>query len=246
MKNLLTFLFLSGIILPCDMVIGMSNKTENNSGPGGLVYSLPGEGQSPIATGAASFHKKSKPGIIYKVTNLINGKIYIGMSLGSLKRRKQNHLSAAIAGNSKYIFHSAIRKYEEENFKWEVIDGSLFFDSLCELEKKYILKFNCKVPCGYNLTDGGDGTRGFICSDETRIKRRLAMLGKPKSAGHIKKMSAASMGNKHFLGRHHSKETIDKMRKAQLGIKNHNFGKHIPWTQKRVDAENLRRSNGKE
>ena len=61
-------------------------------------------------------------GIIYKCTNLINGKIYIGQTIKGLKRRKALHEITADK-NRGFYFHNAIRKYGKENFKLEIIDS---------------------------------------------------------------------------------------------------------------------------
>lgn len=54
--------------------------------------------------------------IIYKVTNLINNKIYIGQTRYSLNIRKASHLHQS-KNNSIVYFHRAIKKYKKENFK---------------------------------------------------------------------------------------------------------------------------------
>lgn len=56
--------------------------------------------------------------IIYKITNKINGKVYIGQTTDSLSRRKSGHIQAATSG-SKSKLYSAMRKYGVENFEFE-------------------------------------------------------------------------------------------------------------------------------
>jgi group I intron endonuclease len=225
MKYLLTFLFLSGIILPCDMVIGMSN-TENNSGPGGLCIPLltSRPNQSPIATGAASHHKKLKGGIIYKATNLINGKIYIGKTIYSLSERKSKHLYYAKKNNNSYVLHAAINKYGADNFQWEIVDQCLFPDMLCELEKKYIKQFNCKTPHGYNLTDGGEGMAGYVSSEATRQKVRVANIGRKLSQETKDKIRATKMVSSYNWGRGRTFTEEHKKHIRENARTNPNFG----------------------
>ena len=87
--------------------------------------------------------------IVYKITNLINGKIYVGQTKFSVEKRFLQHAKA----NS--IIGAAIRKYGSENFKIEVIEICKNALELNEREIFWIEKLNCKVPNGYNVADGG-------------------------------------------------------------------------------------------
>lgn len=89
---------------------------------------------------------------LYKITNKINGKKYIGIT-NSFKRRfrehKRNH-----SPNS--LICKAIQKYGQENFIFEVLKENLSIESACELEQEYIKKEDCLVPNGYNISKGGN------------------------------------------------------------------------------------------
>lgn len=149
--------------------------------------------------------------IIYKATNLVNGKIYIGKTLRSLITRKNRHISSANTGSNIY-FHRAIRKYGAGNFVWEIIDRCLFAESLIALEKHYVRLFNCKSPNGYNLTTGGDGMSGFTFSEQTKEKMRLARIGKHLSEETRKKIGNAGRGEKNYnYGGHLSEEHKQKL-----------------------------------
>lgn len=108
--------------------------------------------------------------VIYKVTNLINNKIYIGKTSVPLTERKRRHLYDAERNQHRYGFHAAIRRYGSENFVWEIIDWGLSAESLVTLEKHYIKLFNCRPPHGYNLTEGGEGCSGRIMGAVQRKK----------------------------------------------------------------------------
>ena len=60
-------------------------------------------------------------GLIYKATNKINGKSYVGQTIFTLAERIDGHIKSATKKDSPYHFHKAIRKYGEENFDWETI-----------------------------------------------------------------------------------------------------------------------------
>lgn len=100
-------------------------------------------------------------GIIYKATNLINGKYYVGQTLYSLTRRRSIHINYALKRKDKMIFHSAIRKYGDDNFEWKVLERCKTKDFLNKREKYYIKKLNTSIPNGYNLNNGGSSVAGF-------------------------------------------------------------------------------------
>lgn len=92
---------------------------------------------------------------IYKFTNKINGKVYIGQSI-HIERRFQEHCQQA-KHNPKTVFHNALQKYGVENFLFEIIE--LCEDSqLDDKEKYYINKYNSLTPNGYNIQLGGTDT----------------------------------------------------------------------------------------
>ena len=97
---------------------------------------------------------------IYKITNNINNKVYIGQSINIEKRIKQHFWKAKcekdISFNS--ILHKAIRKYGAENFSWEVLQ-ECSIEEIDELEQKYIKEYNSISPNGYNILIGGQKNR---------------------------------------------------------------------------------------
>jgi len=115
----------------------------------------------------------------YKITNLVNDKCYIGITTMALEKRWRDHLSNAKVGKKSYLYDS-IRKYGFENFIIEEIAVPLKgIEDLKELEKNIISQESSKAPNGYNLTDGGDGVRGYSPSLETRKKISDSCKGKP-------------------------------------------------------------------
>ena len=100
--------------------------------------------------------------LIYMVTNTLNGKKYIGMTCRTAKARWSAHCSSARNG-SPYRFHSAIRKYGEENFKLDVLLDGLDVDNCRILEECLIIEEKC-IENGYNAKPGGCG--GWIVPDE--------------------------------------------------------------------------------
>lgn len=90
-------------------------------------------------------------GYIYKTTNLINGKIYVGQKMSTV------FLKEEYLGSGRYL-NNAINKYGRENFKVELIEWCENSEILNEREKYWIAYFNCQNhEIGYNIADGGEG-----------------------------------------------------------------------------------------
>ena len=97
---------------------------------------------------------------IYKWTNKINNKSYIGQSI-NIETRRRRHISDSYYPKSKAYntaFHSAIREYGSDNFDFEVL-CICKQEELDTLETFYIKKFNTIVPNGYNMTSGGESRK---------------------------------------------------------------------------------------
>lgn len=98
---------------------------------------------------------------IYKYTNNINNKVYIGQSI-NLERRKYSHKSSAYnekANGYNSQFHQAIRKYGLENFSYEVvaeISNEEYSKQILDDLERYFIKYYNSFKNGYNATEGGD------------------------------------------------------------------------------------------
>ena len=106
-------------------------------------------------------------GYMYKVTNKINGKIYIGQTIQSVKDRWYRHCGKSGISKAELNTHfkRAILKYGKENFTIETIEVC---DSteLNDREKFYISYYNSYIN-GYNSTIGGqNGSKPFKTSKE--------------------------------------------------------------------------------
>ena len=118
---------------------------------------------------------------IYKITNLINGKIYIGQSIDIYDRWWHHKWGALYKTELSYNspLHRAFRKYGLENFAFEIIE-ECGVDELDEKECLWIKKLNSLVPNGYNVLIGGQKNRNKkikvcqICggkvSSDTRVR----------------------------------------------------------------------------
>ena len=158
--------------------------------------------------------------IIYKATNKVNNKSYIGQTIYKLRKRQLQHIRATFNHDSTTKFHNAIRKYGIENFIWEVIDDTAkTIDELNEKEINYIKDYDV-MNNGYNMTTGGMNS---IPSAEV-IKKIIETRTKNGSYGHTeetkKKISEnhAPCSGKYnsMYGKRHTEETKEKMRKKAI------------------------------
>lgn len=155
-----------------------------------------------------------KSGIIYKITNKVNGKIYIGQTIQALEKRWRFHVRGAGKSSSMPICR-AIRKYGEDNFELSIICSASNRDELDSLEEKYISEMNSLVPSGYNLRAGGHSSR--LHPDSIEKMREAHKNRPPISEETHAKLSAAQLGNKNMLGKHHSEETRKKIGDGNRG-----------------------------
>lgn len=169
---------------------------------------------------------------VYLRTNKVNGKQYVGQT-NDWKRREYNWYNTnwSYAGR---LINNARNKYGADNFETTILKECETIDDANKWEMYYIKELNTKYPFGYNLTDGGEGSIGCVVSDETR--RKLSELTKGE--------------NNPFYGKHHSEETIEKLKnrvisdetrrklsEAAKGRQSPNKGKHLTEETKKKLSE---------
>jgi group I intron endonuclease len=107
--------------------------------------------------------------VIYKITNIVNGKFYIGKTK-NIKKRWKGHLS--MVGKKRHPLYDSILYYGKDNFIIEIVDkaDSLLID---DLEKEWIKKTNA-IELGYNITEGGTGGDTFtnLTEEQKEIRRK--------------------------------------------------------------------------
>lgn len=169
--------------------------------------------------------------LVYKTTNLVNGKFYIGC-------HQTNNRDDGYMGSGT-LLKRAIQKYGEGNFKREILFEALTPQEMFEKEKELVVV----GPESYNLKRGGEGGFDFLNSPEG-IKKREWTFDKWRRAGTAeasrtfakryredlkfkdKIKRAASLGGKvssGFRGKSHSEETKRKMSEGAKG--------RIPWNK---------------
>lgn len=92
---------------------------------------------------------------VYKITNQINQKQYIGIT-NNYKKRWSNEKNNPKDPKRQQVITNAIAKYGKENFSFEVLYSNLTIEEACLKEKELIKSLNTLVPNGYNVNEGGE------------------------------------------------------------------------------------------
>jgi len=151
-------------------------------------------------------------GLIYKITNLLNQKCYIGQTIQPIQKRIYHHFHPNKKAKTRSAIANAIQKYGESNFKVEILTYAESQVELDQLEINLIEINNSLAPNGYNLAGGGNG-KGTI-SEELK----LAMSRRSKE--YHKTHKSPTLGIKWKL------ESRQKLSKSKKGL----------FTQKMKDA----------
>jgi len=106
--------------------------------------------------------------IIYKSTNKITGKIYIGQTTKNLEQRIKGHIKESKIDSNR-PFMLSINEYGEDNFTFETIDSANNLDELNDKEVYWINFYNSVSPNGYNVTGGGQGKKMKTTKELSRI-----------------------------------------------------------------------------
>jgi len=171
--------------------------------------------------------------VVYKITNLVNGKVYVGQTTKGAEYRFRQHISDSkrTKGYGCTLLQRAMRRHGVDNFRMEVLGAYSSMDDLCKAECTWIEVLRARDrDHGYNITLGGDTTKGRVVSAETRKKMSDAFRGRVFSDETRRRMSESAKGRsiskesvaKRLItmkGYHHSDETRRK-------IGNGNRGKH--------------------
>ena len=111
---------------------------------------------------------------VYCHTNAVNGKRYFGITCQSLSYRWRGGL-----GYKRGAFHNAILKYGWDGFIHEVLFSGLSEDEAKAKEKQLIAEYRTnEKEYGYNITDGGDGTCGFVRPQDQRLAMSKSRKGR--------------------------------------------------------------------
>lgn len=187
---------------------------------------------------------------IYKITNLINFKVYIGQTKSSIASRTSSHIHEALKGKDRIpLLYRAIRKYGRHNFTIEEIVVCSNQEELDKEEIKYIKFYDSNNPLkGYNIGEGGKGNNGTKGksyeelygkekAEKLKQLRSITMRNQVRSKEHCLNISKAKTGVKA------SEETKRKLSLLKRGSNNSFFGKkHTEETKKLIGSKSINRA----
>lgn len=111
-------------------------------------------------------------GIVYHVFNKLNGKAYVGQTIGSFEKRKARHLRIHQKGNNCKYLTAALRKYGPDSFVWSILTLiNTNQDDLNLAEDYWISYFQTLAPNGYNLKRSGSKGKH---SEQALMNMRIA------------------------------------------------------------------------
>ena len=153
---------------------------------------------------------------IYKLTNKESGKVYIGQSK-HLKRRMNEHKRCEKSNDKKgsqSVVRRAIKKYSFDAFDFEIILYCQEGEYMDMMETKLIQFYDCLVPKGYNVRDGGNK---IFMSEEGR--KRVSKANSGRIVSEETRLKLSESGKEHYLNNPRSDEWNQKLSIALTGKK---------------------------
>lgn len=179
-------------------------------------------------------------GVVYKITNLINGKTYVGQTTQAPVIRYRRHCQPSC----KTAIGNAIKLYGKENFKFEVIASAFDFESLNDLEKMLIVRNNSLAPNGYNIDFGYVTSPKSKESIEKGAAKKRGMAYKNRRRGIIatnvktgKKIEVEVV--KDFLNHGFTKSNLSNIRWVLTGKTSRKLVKDFTFEYKNHANQNL-------
>ena len=151
---------------------------------------------------------------LYIITNKVNDKKYVGITkMGYLERWKRHTMLTNKGSNHLTILYNAMRKYGIDNFKIDFICEGDSWKNLCDMEKSMIRQWNTYVgkddSWGYNGTEGGDGTSGYVYTKEQLDARKKRGLTEEH------KQNISKNNARYWQDKNHSDATITKIKEKR-------------------------------
>lgn len=154
--------------------------------------------------------------VIYKATNKINNKSYIGFAVDFEKRKKEHMKQMHYAST---YFHRALMKYGLDNFEWIILkEDATLEDEIISIREHETF---WTLDKGYNLTLGGEGMLGHIKTEETKNKLRKAHLGKKPTENQLKTLRENAKKMQEIGHTEETKKKISQSHKGKIFTEEH-------------------------
>lgn len=140
--------------------------------------------------------------------------LYVGQTINPDLRFKQHIIDSSKKEHSSIFLYNAFNKHGIENFQYTIIEKNVPLKNVSEREKYWIKYLNTKRPFGYNLTDGGEGTFGYIHTEESKRKMSDKKRGKLTHFQSTETRQKISNAN---TGRKISRDIVDRLRHQKIG-----------------------------
>ncbi len=165
--------------------------------------------------------------IIYRYRNLINGKVYIGQTVKTVKRREELHRTSVKRGSTQ-AFHCAVRKYGWANFLVDILHFAKSIEELNAMETFFIILHQSHKPeNGYNRNLGG-----YKRKNMGQVPWNKGLKGSQVAWNKGKKMS------EEYREKCRRRSTPESAANARMGIK-----PHTPERNKRMSLRFLGEGN---
>lgn len=155
---------------------------------------------------------------VYRITNTVNNKKYIGITTQGILDRFRKHQVEANNGSERYLC-KAFRKYGIESFKIEFLDNAESYEELLKKEIYYIGKEDTLAPNGYNMTLGGEGALGRKHTVEAKQKISEKRKGFKYSDEEKERIRQKSLEISYWKGKKLPEETRKKISESKKGKK---------------------------
>jgi group I intron endonuclease len=154
----------------------------------------------------------NKFGVIYKISNLLNGKVYIGQTIRNIEIRWKQHCREAIKYSHKSALFGAIAKYGKDAFVIEEVCSCTNMEDLNFMESFLIGQLSSLYPLGYNLTYGGGNHKR---TPEASARLSKFRKGKPSTKKGKKYPGSNQKRSEQLKGKEQPKHLSDPLVRAK-------------------------------